>query len=167
MKELNLRNFTMMALVASTFIQIGAQLFALTVVASTVSAAPPRSFAILEGEYRYDSSVFWNTVPLITSVLFVIALIVNWKTARRNLLIFAWSLFLIGGFAAGLYLEPMFEEMKVIGFKDEVDPVLQSRAATWHALDWAVWGTGALSGVALLFAVLRPSGLPRDTISQS
>ncbi len=46
----------MMALVACCLMQIGAQLFALSVVASTVSAAPPRSFAILEGAYRYDSS---------------------------------------------------------------------------------------------------------------
>lgn len=156
LKELNLRNITLMALVACCFIQIGAQFYALSVVASTVSAAPPRSFAILQGEYRYDSSAFWATVPAITFVLFLIALAANWKTSRRNLLLFALSLFIIGGAIAGLYLEPVFDEMKAVGFRDEVDPVLQSRAATWYALDWAVWAIAAMAGVTLLLALIRP-----------
>ena len=156
MKELNLRNITMMALVAGCLIQVGAQLYALSVVASTVSAAPPRSFAILQGEYRYDSSAFWSTVPMITSVLFLIALAANWKTQRRNLILLALSLFVVGGLVAGLYLEPMFDEMKSIGFRDEVDPEMQSRAASWYAMDWVVWATGALAGITLLLALLSP-----------
>lgn len=156
MQELNLRNLTMMALVACCLMQVGAQLYALSVVASTVSAAPPRSFAILHGEYRYDSSAFWNTVPMITSGLFLIALATYWKTPRRKLLLFALTLFVVGGLVAGLYLEPIFDEMKAIGFRDEVDPVLQRRAATWYAADWAVWTTGALAGITLLIALTRP-----------
>jgi hypothetical protein len=162
MKELNLRNITMMALVACCLMQIGAQLYALSVVASTVSAAPPRSFAILEGEYRYDSSAFWNTVPAITFVLFVIALVANWKTPRRKLVLFAMTLFIVGGLVAGLYLEPVFEEMTAMGFRDEVDPVLQSRAATWYALDWTVWSTGAAAGATLLLALIRPVTSPQQ-----
>jgi hypothetical protein len=155
-KELNLRNLTLMALVACGLMQIGAQLYALSVVASTVSAAPPRSFAMLQGEYGYNSSAFWNTVPTITFVLFIIALVANWKTPRRKLLLLALTLFVIGGLVAGLYLEPAFDQMKAIGFRDEVDPVLQRRAARWYALDWTVWSLGAVAGVALLLALIRP-----------
>jgi O-antigen ligase len=157
MKELNLKNITMMALVAGLFVQVGAQLFALSVVASTVSAAPPRSFAILKGEYRYDSSSFWSTLPMITFALFITALFANWKTPRRMLILAALALFVVGGLVAGFYLEPLFEEIKAVGFRDEVDPALQGRAATWYALDWAVWSTGALGGVPLLFALMRPA----------
>ena len=160
MKELNLRNITMMALVACCLMQVGAQLYALSVVASTVSAAPPRSFAILQGEYRYDSSVFWNTVPTITFVLFIIALVTNWKTPRRKLLVLALSLFMIAGLAAGLYLEPVFDEMKAIGFRDEVDPVLQARAATWYPVDWAVWATGSIGRSGSLVGAHTPSPNP-------
>jgi len=156
MKELNLRNLTLMALVGCCLMQIGAQLYALSVVASTVSAAPPRSFAMLQGEYGYNSSAFWNTVPTITFVLFVIALVANWKTSRRKLLLLALTLFVVGGLVAGLYLEPIFDEMKAVGFRDQVDPVLQSRAARWYALDWTVWGLGAVAGVILLLALIRP-----------
>ncbi len=162
MKELNVRNLTLMALVACCFVQIGAQLYALSVVASTVSAAPPRSFAMLQGEYGYDSSAFWNTVPAITFVLFVIALGANWKTPRRSLLLVALTLFVIGGLVAGFYLEPVFDEMKAIGFRDEVDPVLQSRAARWYALDWSVWVVGAVAGLTLLLALIRPVSALRE-----
>src|SRR3954467_13975517 len=105
MKQLNVRNLTLMALVACCLMQIGAQLYALSVVASTVSAAPPRSFAMLQGQYGYNSSAFWNTVPPITFVLFIFVLFANWKPPRRKLLLLALALFVIGGLVAGLYLE--------------------------------------------------------------
>ena len=162
MKELNLPNVTLMALVASCFIQFGAQLFALIVVAGTVSEAPPRSFAMFQGEYGYNSSSFWNTVPPITFVLFIIALVTNWKTQRRNLLLLALTMFIFGGLMAGFFLEPVFDEMKAMGYRDEIDPVLQSRAATWYALDWAVWSLGFVAGLSLLLALIRPVTIPRE-----
>jgi hypothetical protein len=161
MKELNLPNITLMALAASCFTQIGAQLYAIVVVARTVAAAPPRSFAMFQGEYGYDSSAFWNTVPLITSVLFLIALVANWTAQRRKLLLFALAMFVVGGIVAGLLVEPMFDEMTAIGYSDKIDPILQSRAARWYALDWIVWGTGAIAGLALLLALMRPA-LPQQ-----
>ena len=151
-----LPNLTLIAVIVSCFIQFGAQLFAVSIIARIVQSAPPRSFAILEGAYRYDSSAFWQIVPPITAVLFLVALGANWKTDRRNLLLGALTLFLIGGAVAGFYLEPMFVEMIGIGYRDVVDPELQARAATWYALDWAVCGFGLLGGIALLIALARP-----------
>ena len=156
MKELNLRNVTMMALVGSWFIQIGGQLFALIAVDGALVAAPPRSFAMLQGEYRYDSSAFWSTVPPLTSALLIIALIANWKTARRKLLLLVLTLFVVIGLVSILYLEPTFDDIKAIGYRNEVDTALQSRAATWHATEWAVWGLTLVGGLTLLLALIRP-----------
>ena len=156
MKELNLRNITMMALVACWFIQIGGQVFALVAVDSALVAAPPRSFAMLQGEYRYDSSAFWSTVPPLTSVLLIIALVANWKTGRRKLLLLALTLFMVIALMSMLYLEPVFDEIKAIGFSDEVDPALQSRAANWYAADWAAWCLALVGGLILLLALIRP-----------
>lgn len=41
------------------------------------------------------------------------------------------------------YLDPLFNELNAIGYCDELDPALQRRAATWYAMDWAVWGGGS------------------------
>jgi hypothetical protein len=165
MKELNLPNVTLMAVVTSCFIQFGAQLFALTIIASTVAEAPPRSFAMFEGEYGYNSSAFWDTVPPITFLLLIIALITNWKTGRRKLLLLALTLFIIGGLVAGFYLEPLFAEMIAKGYSNEIDPVLQSKAARWYAIDWMVWGLGVFAGLTLLLALIKPVSTLQHTRS--
>ena len=156
MSSLNLRNITLMALIIGCLMQIGAQLFAVSMVASTVVEAPPRSFAILEGQYRYDSSAFWGTVPPITGVLYIIALITNWRSPRRVLLIISSALFVVAGLAAGLLVEPEYSAITAGGYSDKVDPALQVRAASWLAMDWGVWGISLAAGVALLLALARP-----------
>ena len=160
MADLNIRNLTLMALVTSCFLQLGAQLFALSVVASTLVEAPPSSFAMLQGEYGYDSKAFWETLPPITALLFVFALIANWKTKRRGLLLAAFGLFVLAGLLAGLLLEPEFASMIETGFHDGVDPELKSRASRWYALDWTVWSVGLTAGIALLLALNRSVASP-------
>jgi len=162
MRDLNLRNIALIALIVSCFLQIGAQLFAISMVASTVVEAPPRSFAIIEGPHRYDSSAFWNTVPPITAILFVVGLAANWKTPRRKLLIIAFALFLIAGVSAGVLVEPEYAAIIAVGYSDRVDPALRSRAASWLAYDWGVWGISLLAGMALLLALVRPISSSRD-----
>lgn len=75
MQRTHLPNVTLIAAAASYLIQIGAGFFALATIASTVSAAPPRSLAILHGAYPYDSSFFWQTVPPITAALLLLAVV--------------------------------------------------------------------------------------------
>ena len=167
MGSLNIRNLALMALIVSCLLQVGAQLFAISVVASTISEAPPRSFAILEGDYRYDSSAFWETLPPITALLFVFGLIANWKTARRRLLLIAFGLFVSGGLLAGVFLEPEFAKMIENGYRDVVDPALKSRARNWYALDWAVWGLGLMAGMALLVALTIPPDPDNGKVAQA
>ena len=164
MREFSFRNLTVMAAAASCFIQIGAQLFAISVIVSTVVQAPPRSFAMFEGAYGYDSSIFWNTAPPITALLLAIALAANWKTRRRNLLLIAIAVFVLGGVVAGVFLEPTFAEMLAVGYRDAVDPALQRRAANWYALDWAVWVFSLFAGGALLAALVRPAANATEVI---
>ena len=68
--------------------------------ASILAEARPGSFAILQGEHGYDSQVFWDTVPNVTFALFVIAWVVNWRTARRKLILAALGLFVTAGLSA-------------------------------------------------------------------
>lgn len=145
-----------MALTASAFIQSGAQLFAVSIIARTVSKAPPRSFAILTGEYAYDSRPFWDTVPMITLVLFLVALAANWKTPRRVNIFVALGFFVIGGLFAALYLEPTFDAMFAQGFSDQVDPEMQRDAATWYMVDVAAWMIGSAGCIPLLMALVKP-----------
>jgi hypothetical protein len=165
MQRLNAATLTLTLLVASCFIQIGAQLFALVVIAGPVAEAPPRSFAIFEGPYGYDSSGFWNTVPTITLVLFLAALVANWKNGRRTLLLVALAMFVIAGVVATFLAGPIFGEMMKAGYADRVDPVLQGRVARWHALDWTTWCLLVIAGVGLMLALLRPATTPGRAVA--
>ena len=157
MRRGNLPNVALMALVVSYFIQVGAGVFALAVVARVVSAAPPRSLAILEGAYRYDSSTFWQVVPAITAVLFLIAAALNWRSRRRALLVGAFAAFLLSGVATAGVLGPLFDDIAATGYRDAVDPDLQRRAAIWYVADWGARCVEAIAGVALLVALTRPA----------
>lgn len=156
MNKRTLPNFSLIVLIVSCFVQIGAQLFAILVIVRTVVAAPPRSFAILHGEYGYDSSGFWETVPLVTFTLFVAALVANWGTTRRSLLFVAIALFLGGAAVAGLVVEPEFAKLTAIGYSDVVDRALQDRAARWYAHDISLSLISLAAGITLLFALARP-----------
>ena len=134
---MNLKNITLIALTASCFIQTGAQLFAVSMIASTLSAAPPRSLAMLQGEYGYNSSSYW-------------------KTQRQKLILFALTLFIMGGLVAALFLEPLFADLIKNGFSDQVDPALQAQAQRWYMYDWMVWTLSLVSGLMLLVALTRP-----------
>ena len=156
MGNLNVRNLTLMAVITSCFLQVGGGLFAISILVSTITEAPPRSFAILEGAYGYDSSAFWETLPPITGILLVIALIANWKTSRRWLIAAAIALFILGGLLAGMLLEPEFARITEGGYRETIDAELQRRAHSFYALDWAVWSVTLMAGLALLLALARP-----------
>jgi hypothetical protein len=68
----------------------------------------------------------------------------------------AFALFILGGLLAGILLEPEFAKITAGGYRDLVDPELQSRARSWYALDWAVWSVTLLAGIALLLALAHP-----------
>ena len=150
------KNVSLIASIVSCFTQIGAQLFAIVVIVRTTIAAPPRSFAMLEGEYGYDSSIFWDTVPMITLALLILAIITNWRTTRRYLLLLSLAVFVIGSVVAGLIVEPGFGKLMAVGYSDVVDASLQNQAAALYAYDWALWLIALASGVALLVALTRP-----------
>jgi len=153
---MNLKNITLLSLTASCLIQTGAQLFAVSMIASTLSEAPPRSFAMLQGEYGYNSSSFWDIVPTITFLLFIIALITNWKTQRQKLILIALTLFIIAGLLAAFFLEPLFADIIKNGYSDQVDTASQVQAQKWYIFDWMVWTLSLVSGLTLLVALTRP-----------
>ncbi|HEX8394508.1 MAG TPA: hypothetical protein VF665_19330 [Longimicrobium sp.] len=157
MRGKHLPNLTLIALAVSYFVQVGAGVFALAVVGRVVSAAPPRSLAMLDGAYGYDSGAFWQITPAITGALFLLAIAANWKSRRRTLLLGAFAAFVISGIVTGAVLSPLFADIAAVGYRDSVDPDLQRRATMWYASDWGVRCFDAIAGVALLIALTRPA----------
>ena len=151
------KDLSLIACAASSLVQVGAQLFAILVIVRTLIAAPPRSFAMLQGDYGYDSSIFWNTVPMITLVAMLVALVANWKTTRRGLMLLALGLSIVGSIVAGLVVESGFGELLSVGYRDAVDAGIKSQADTLYLYDWGLWGLSLGAGLCLLLALARPA----------
>ena len=146
-------NLSLVAATVSALLQAGAQLFAVSVIVGTVTKAPPRSLALYVGEYGYDSGPFWEIMPTITLALVLVALLANWKTPRRHLVIGAAGAFLIAGLFAAFVTGPLQADIIAAGFADSVDPALAARAARWRAFDWASWALTLVPGVILAIAL--------------
>lgn len=144
----------------SALLQAGAQLFAVAVIVGTVTKAPPRSLSMYSGAYGYDSGAFWEIMPTITMVLLLGALVANWRTPRRRMVISALGAFLLAGLFAAFVTGPLQAEIISAGFADSVDPALAARAARWRAFDWASWVLTLVPGVLLVIALLVPSSGP-------
>lgn len=149
-------NLSLVPAVVGALLQAGAQLFAVAVVVSTVTEAPPRSLAMYAGEYGYDSGPFWEVMPAVTLGLLVIALLGNWRTPRRPLLFTALVLFIAAGIFTVFIMGPAQEAVVGVGYSDAVDEALRGQAVRWHMLDWASWVLTLSVGVVLAASLAVP-----------
>ena len=149
-------NLSLVPAVVGALLQAGAQLFAVAVVVSTVTEAPPRSLAMYAGEYGYDSGPFWEVMPAVTLGLLVIALLGNWRTPRRPLLFTALVLFIAAGIFTVFIMGPAQEAVVGVGYSDAVDEALRGQAVPWHMLDWASWVLTLSVGVVLAASLAVP-----------
>lgn len=101
---------------------------------------------MLVGDYGYDSSIFWDTIPNLTTLLFVIALIAGWKTQARKWIIISFSIFIVAGVFAIVVVEPKFAEL----ISDESSVNLNELTSSWYQLDWMLWFLTLLSGLILI-----------------
>ncbi len=145
MKTSTFSKISLLAIFATLFVQIGAQLFAMLTIVQTLVKNPPKSFHMLIGDYGYDSTIFWNTIPNLTALLFVIALIACWKTKARMWIIISFLIFIIAGVFAMVVVEPRFAEL----ISNQNNTNLNEMTSTWYRLDWTLWFLTLLSGLLL------------------
>ena len=153
MKRPIVANLSLIPAVVAALLQAGAQLFAIAVVVGTVTAAPPRSLAMYAGEYGYNSGPFWEVMPTVTLGLLLVALVGNWRTPRRRLLLAAVALFIAAGVFTVVVMGPVQAAVVGAGYSDAVDEALRARAARWHMLDWVSWALTLSVGVVLAAAL--------------
>lgn len=149
MRTPTIANLTLIPAVVSALLQAGAQLFAIAVIVSTVTAAPPRSLAMYAGEYGYNSGPFWEVMPTVTLVLLLVALVGNWRTPRRRLLLAGLALFIAAGLFSVFVMGPAQEAVVKVGYGDAVDAALRVQAARWLLLDWSSWALTLCTGLVL------------------
>ena len=160
----DVRAVSLIALIISYFVVVGADLYGQIVVAWTVLEVPPSSFLMLQGEHALDSKRFWQVVTTIPLILFVLSIIANWKTPRRALLLTAFVAFFVINalsfpFVFGEYLDIVSAE-----YRNVTDPELLRRGAAWKRLALVRCVVVVAVGLLPLVALAR-SDVASDTSS--
>lgn len=144
-----------LSLLCAVFVQAGAQLFAIMVVVSTLVESPPESFAMIRGDFAYDSSKFWDVYPNISGGLFLLAIVLNWKTEFRKWISVSFAVYILGALFAIFVLEPTHEELiRSVANATEWSN-LQDKAFSWYRLDWVLCILTFITGVILLIPIFK------------
>jgi hypothetical protein len=145
MQTSKIENISLLSLTGGVFMQLGGQLFAIVVVVGTLVKSPPESLAMLNGPYAYDSSVFWNFIPNVNFLLFILATLFNWKNKHRNWILAAFAFYFISGLCSIFISGPLFTQLT----SGAVSEGINALATQWHVTDWLIWLLGLISGLLL------------------
>jgi len=155
--KLRLANISLFALTISFLILLGGGNYEAINVTPKLVSAPPRSLAMMQGPYGFFPVFFWIVFHPLTELLFILALILNWKVSpyRRRILIFAFAGTIVIRIVTVLYFAPETGVIAEAPFADVVDPALFERAQLWQSMNYVRLLAYYLIGVSLLFAVNR------------
>ena len=149
-------NFLLLVLTLFYLIMVGGGNYEQINVTHVVASAPPKSLAMLQGNYGFNPVKFWVTFRPLTILLFIAALIFNWRVSsrRRHLLIVSFLIDCGVTLATFLYFAPetgMFTAAKYDS--SNVDPNLFDRMQQWENLNWLRLGAFYVAGILLLTAL--------------
>ncbi|MDM7922521.1 MAG: hypothetical protein QUS14_09510 [Pyrinomonadaceae bacterium] len=139
----------------SFIVVIGGAVYEHLAVVPVWSAAVPASLAMYQGEYRLAAENFWIPIHPVAIVLLTIALLLNWKTARRY-----YVLATLLGYAAVLlttfiYFVPELMSLTQTAYSTTVNSELTGRAQTWEILSLVRLGFLICTAVILLLGLSK------------
>ena len=137
--------------VSAYFIMNGAQFWETAIIVPAWTAAPPASLLFFQGTYGLDFKVFWIVIHSIHDVLFIIAILFNWRIRSRKIpLLFlfcihagirAWTL---------LYFAPVITDFQHIPYSETINVALVERAANWRNLNYVRVGAFTIVNLSLI-----------------
>ena len=136
-----------LGLMGMLFMQLGASLFAITMVVSTLTEAPPESLAMLQGDYPYNGSAFWGVWPNIVGGFFLVTLIVNWKNSFKKWILGSLLFYIISAVFAIFVFEPAQADFLSSG--------LPEAGMLYHRYDWILFSITVLSAITLFIPIFR------------
>lgn len=141
-------------IICAYFVMNGAQLWETAIMIPAWTEAPPASLIFFLEPYGLDFKVFWIVVHSVLGLLFIAALIFNWKTTRRYYMLFLLILHLAVRAWTLIYFVPEIIEFQNMPYSETVDPELVERASLWKNLNYLRVGFFTAVNLGLL-ALLR------------
>ncbi len=138
------------------FILVGADVFAQAAITPVELSAPPESLAMFQGDYVYNSAPFWKITNTIALAFLIAALLSNWNTPRRKLLLIT----LVGSILISIislsYIFPEFTAIVSSTYSETVDTALIDRGSRWRLIAFTRLLIFGGLGILPLWALSKP-----------
>ena len=131
---MNFRNILYALTCLSFSVIIGAAIYEHMALWPAAFAELPKSLSVFQGPYRLDAASFWMSVHPVTLLLFVITLVVSWKTARKKPVLIAMTGYILILIITSIYFVPELMELTGALYNDSIDASLQFRGSRWITL---------------------------------
>src|SRR5688572_415485 len=153
---MNFRNILYALTCLSFSAIIGAAIYEHTALWPAAFSAVPKSLSVFQGPYRLDAAMFWMFVHPVTLLLFVITLVISWKTNRRRHLLIAIGGYVVILLATFSFFVPELLELTGTPYSHTVDASLQSRASRWVTLSLIRLAVLIVLAMNLLLGLTKP-----------
>ena len=152
-----IRNLFLILASISFVVVIGGAVYEHLALVPVWTSAVPASLTVFQGPYRLAAENFWIPIHPVTIVLFVVALIANWKTDRRILIIAPLVGYVLILGVTWFYFVPELMELTQTPFSETVDAALTARANTWETLSLVRLGVLFILAITLLSSLATPT----------
>lgn len=155
---MNYKNIIYSLLCLSFTVIVGGAIYEHIAVVPQWSAAPPKSLSMFQGEYGLYAEGFWKIIHPVTLLLFIVTLVISWKTARRSNLLYAFLGYIAILIITTFYFVPELIAITSTPYSDEMNAGLIDRAAMWE--------TGSLIRLMILIilSIILFLGLTKNPI---
>jgi len=135
---------------------IGAAVYEHLIVVPRWTAAPPVSLAMFQGPYGLKPELFWKLIHPVNMLLFGLALLTHWKSARRKPLLIVLSAYITILAITAVYFVPELIAITTTPISNIPDPELTRRASLWEVLSHVRLGVLVILSLVLFTGLTRP-----------
>lgn len=157
---MDLKNIIYAFTCLSFAVVIGAAVYEHVAVVPRWSAAPPASLSMFQGKYGLNPTPFWKCIHPVTLLLLAVAIILFWKTGRRQYLLITSIGYVTVLIITFTYFVPELIAITGGAYSDKTDISLTARARLWETLSLV-----RLS-VLIVLSIISLLGLTRPVVQQ-
>jgi hypothetical protein len=129
------------------------------------SAAPPISLSMFQGEYGLNPEFFWMIIHPVNLLLFVLTLMLHWRSGRRKNLLLVLASYLVILVVSFLFFVPELISITKTAIDTSTDPALAQRAERWEWLSLVRLGILVMLSLVLFTGLTKASGSSAKAIS--
>ena len=152
----SLKTYLLIFASISFIIIVGAAVYDHMVAVPIWKQAVPASLTMFQGEYGIQPDRFWMFIHPVTLLLLVSALIANWKTDRRKLLLIHLAGYTLAIISSLTFYVPELHSIINSAYSTVVNEDLTARAKTWEIQSQVRLGYMIILAAIILFSLTKP-----------